>query len=113
MLIVLERLQKLVILSEGLISACLGHVVCTVLQLLTPESSCFLPLVADICIDEFLEFFVACYLIPIFETMRFSEIIIHVFMRDGYPILIVHDKPANFILVYRLLIEGGLARCLV
>jgi hypothetical protein len=66
-LVMLEGLQKLVVLGEGLTTS-LGHVESAILHLLTPECDRLLPLIAYICADQLPQLLVACYLPTILET---------------------------------------------
>lgn len=70
MLVVLKCFQELVVLSKWLLTSCLAHVKVSVPKLLPPESSCLLPFVANISIDEFSQLFIAGDLAAFFEAQR-------------------------------------------
>lgn len=50
-LIVLEGLEEVVVLGEGLVAACLGHVEGAVLHFLAPEGHGLLSLVSHVGVD--------------------------------------------------------------
>jgi hypothetical protein len=112
-LVVLEGLQELVVLGEGLAPARLRQVERPVLQLFPPESGWLLPVVACARVDQLLQFLVVGDLVPGFEAERLPEVVVYVFGRNCHAILVVHDELSYLVLVQWLLVEGGLARCLV
>ena len=101
-LIVLEGLQEVVVLCEGLVSACLGHVESSVFHLLPPESDCLLPLVPHACVDELLQLLVTADLPPLLEAEGLPEVIVHILRRDCDSTLVVHDQSADSILIQGL-----------
>lgn len=58
-LIVLEGLEEVVVLSEGLVAASLGHVEGSFLHLLAPECHGLLSLVACTGVDQLLQLLIA------------------------------------------------------
>lgn len=67
-LIVLEGLEEVVVLGEGLVAAGFGHVESAILHLLAPEGHWLLSLIACTGIDQLLEFLIAGDLASFFEA---------------------------------------------
>ena len=108
-LVMLESLQKLVVLGERLVSSCLRHVVSAVVQLLPPEGGPLLPLVPHIRIDQLPQLLIVCNLPSLLESQRLSQIVINILGTNWYSILVIHDQPTYPILVKRLLRKSGFA----